>query len=126
MLLSIGVVAMRVGLAAGIIRVVLPRLGSPTPLGLFLRLASVSGALAVGTGAVYVVRSSGGGTGVLVAADTAMVLAASLLCVAVWHPRSGGSASPVGIAWPCASPLSPVSVRPCSPPTLRSRSKRGL
>jgi len=98
MLLSIGVVAMCVGLAAGIIRVVLPRLGSPTPLGLFLRLASVSGALAVGAGAMYIVRFSGGGTGVLVAADTAMVLASSLLCVAVWHPRSGGSASPLGIA----------------------------
>jgi len=94
MLLSIGVVVMSVGLAAGVIRVVLPRIGDPTPLGVFLRLASVSGALAVGAGAMYIVRFSGGEIGTLVAADTAMVLASSLVCVGLARPRAGRSASP--------------------------------
>ncbi len=98
MLLSIGVVVMCVGLAAGIIRVVLPRLSSPTPLGVFLRLVSVSGALSVGAGAMYVVRFSGGGTGALVTADTAMVLASALVCVAVWPPGNGRSVSPIAFA----------------------------
>lgn len=98
MLLSIGVVVMCVGLAAGVIRVVLPRLNSPTPLGMFLRLTSVCGALSVGAGAMYIVRFSGGGTGALVVADTAMVLAAGILCVAVWHPKNERSASPLGLA----------------------------
>lgn len=98
MLLSIGVVVMSVGLAAGVIRVVLPRIGSPTPLGVFLRLASVSGALAVGAGAMYVARFSGGGTGTLVAADTCMILASALLCVGLAKPRRGRSASPRALA----------------------------
>ncbi len=98
MLLSIGVIAMGVGLAAGVIRVVLPRIGDPTPLGMFLRLASVAGALAVGAGAMYVVRFSGGEIGTLVAADTAMILAASLLCVGLSKPRAGRSAPPRALA----------------------------
>ncbi|WZH38910.1 MAG: hypothetical protein PIR02_09610 [Microbacterium enclense] len=97
MLLSIGVIAMCVGLAAGVIAVVLPRVGSPTPLGVFLRYSSVSGALSVGAGSMYIVRYSGGGTGTLVIADTTMVLAPAILCVAVWPPSGRRNGSPLAL-----------------------------
>lgn len=88
MLLSIGVVVMCVGLAAGVIGVVLPRIGSATPLAGFLRLAAVAGATAVGAGTMYVVRFNGGGPMSQVIADTAMVLAPTLMCIAVASPSA--------------------------------------
>lgn len=74
---------MCVGLAAGLFGVILPRLGEPTRLAVFLRLATLSGVLSVGAGAMYVVRTNGGDTVSLVLADTAMVLAPALLWVGV-------------------------------------------
>ncbi|AOX46435.1 hypothetical protein [Microbacterium sp. BH-3-3-3] len=87
MLLSIGVLVMCAGLAAGIIVIVLPRVGSPTPLGVFLRLSSVAGAMSVGAGTLYVVRFNGGGAVSQVMADTAVVLGPATMCLAVSAPR---------------------------------------
>ncbi|MDF2045817.1 MAG: glycerol uptake facilitator [Microbacterium sp.] len=118
MLLSVGVVAMCVGLAAGVIGVVLPRVGSRTPLGVYLRYAAVAGALSVGSGLMYIVSFNGGAPGALVVADTAMVLAPATLCVAVWPPSGARYGSPVmlgaaivigGVMAVCSTVLTPAT-----------------
>lgn len=87
-MLTFGLIAMCVGLAAGLFGVILPRIGEPTRTAAFLRMAALTGVLSVGAGAMYVVRINGGGPASLIVSDTSAVLACALLCVAVRPPTA--------------------------------------
>lgn len=87
MLLSIGVLVMCALVGAGVIAVILPRLDAPPPLPDFLRLAAISGVLAIGCAVLYVIRYNGGGITSLVGADATMVLSPGLLAIALSPPR---------------------------------------
>ncbi|MEV8240001.1 hypothetical protein AB0O90_07195 [Microbacterium testaceum] len=87
MLLSVAVFGMCVLVGAGVIAVILPRLEAPAPLSDFLRLAAISGVLAIGAAALYVIRYNGGDLIALVGADVAMVLSPAVLALAVTPRR---------------------------------------
>ncbi|MFF7684241.1 hypothetical protein ACFZA2_15945 [Microbacterium sp. NPDC007973] len=88
MVLSIGLTVMCVALGVSMIGVILPQLGSRVPLHFFLRVTSMAGVLAVGSTAMYVLAFQGGGPLAFALASAAMVLAPSMLCIAVTPPRS--------------------------------------
>lgn len=88
MLLSIGLAVMCVALGVSMIGVILPQLGSRAPLHFFLRVTTMAGVLSVGSTAMYVLAFQGGGPIALAIAACAMVLAPSMLCIAVSAPRS--------------------------------------
>jgi hypothetical protein len=83
MLLSVAVFGMCVLVGAGVIAVILPRLDAPAPLSDFLRLSAISGVLAIGSAALYVIRYNGGDLIALVGADMTMVLSPAVLALAV-------------------------------------------
>ncbi|KTR88253.1 hypothetical protein NS220_16440 [Microbacterium testaceum] len=85
MLLSIAVLVMCTLVGAGVIAVIMPRLDAPPPLPDFLRLSAISGILAIGCAALYIIRYNGGGMTSLVSADATMVLSPALFAVAL-HP----------------------------------------
>lgn len=90
MLLTIGLLAMCLGVAVGIVSVALPRVSTPVPLTPFLRYATIAGVLAVGSTVMYAVHASDGGRGSLVVADGAMTLSPALMAVGVrgFSPRA--------------------------------------
>jgi hypothetical protein len=83
MVLSLGLLGVCVAVAAAMLFLALPRIGTPGPLTLFLRFAAVSGVAAVGSSAMYFIYSAGGGLAVLAFGDVAMVSAPALLGVAL-------------------------------------------
>lgn len=87
MLLSIAVLVMCTLVGAGVIAVIMPRLDAPPPLPDFLRLTAISGVLAIGCAALYIIRYNGGGAISLVSADATMVLSPALFAVALYTPR---------------------------------------
>lgn len=88
MLLSIGLAVMCVALGVSMIGVILPQLGSRVPLHFFLRVTAMAGVLSVGSTAMFVLAQQGGGRLALAMASATMVLAPSMLCIAVTPPRS--------------------------------------
>jgi len=80
---SFGVLAVCVAVAGAVMFVIMPRLGSPGPMTLFLRFASVAGVMAAGSIAMFFLHGAGGGIVTLVLADVAMVLAPAFLLVAL-------------------------------------------
>lgn len=108
MLLSIGVTVMCVGLAIGVVWVILPRIGTTGPLGVFLRVGALSGAVSVGAGVLTIMASNGAGDPCRVAADTAMILAPALLCaaLAVAPDRFLSRSLPLAVAVAAAAALS--------------------
>ncbi len=81
--LALGLLAVSAAVAAVVFFVAMPRIGTPGRTTLFLRFAAVSGVCAVGSSAMYFIYTAGGGILSLVLGDVAMVLAPSLLLVAV-------------------------------------------
>lgn len=81
--LAVGLVAVSAAVATVVLLVALPRIGMPGRTTLFLRFAAVAGVSAVGSSAMYFIYTAGGGILSLVLGDVAMVLAPSLLLVAV-------------------------------------------
>lgn len=81
--LAVGVVAVSAAVATVVLLVAMPRIGMPDRTTLFLRFAAVAGVSAVGSSAMYFIYAAGGGILSLVLGDVAMVLAPSLLLVAV-------------------------------------------
>lgn len=81
--LALGLVAVSAAVAAVVLFVAMPRIGTPGRTTLFLRFAAVAGICAVGSSAMYFIYTAGGGILSLVLGDVAMVLAPSLLLVAV-------------------------------------------
>lgn len=81
--LSFGLLAISVAVAATVLFVALPRVGTPGAMTLFLRFAAVSGVCAVGSSAMYFIYTAGGGIVSLVLGDVAMVLAPGLMLVAL-------------------------------------------
>ncbi|MEZ3158355.1 hypothetical protein AB1K56_15660 [Microbacterium sp. BWR-S6Y] len=81
--LALGLLAVSAAVAAVVFLIAMPRIGMPGRTTLFLRFAAVSGICAVGSSAMYFIYTAGGGILSLVLGDVAMVLAPSLLLVAV-------------------------------------------
>lgn len=81
--LSLVLLAISVAVAATVLFVALPRVGTPGEITLFLRFAAVSGVCAVGSSAMYFIYGAGGGSLSLVMGDVAMVLAPALMFVAL-------------------------------------------
>lgn len=81
--LALGLVAVSAAVATVVFFVAMPRIGTPGRTTLFLRFAAVAGVCAVGSSAMYFIYTAGGGILSLVLGDVAMVLAPSLLLVAV-------------------------------------------
>lgn len=88
MLLSIGLVVMCAALGVSTIGVILPQLGSRAPLHFFLRVTTMAGILSVGSTAMFILALQGGGPLALAMASAAMVLAPSMMGIAVSPPRS--------------------------------------
>lgn len=81
--LSLGLLGVCIAVAAAMLFLAMPRIGTPGPLTLFLRFAAVSGVAAVGSSAMYFIYGAGGGRLVLAFGDVAMVSAPALLGVAL-------------------------------------------
>ncbi|SDO28937.1 hypothetical protein SAMN04487848_0214 [Microbacterium sp. ru370.1] len=81
--LAVGLLAVSAAVATVVLLVALPRIGMPGRTTLFLRFAAVAGVSAVGSSSMYFIYTAGGGILSLVLGDVAMVLAPSLLLVAV-------------------------------------------
>lgn len=81
--LSLGLLGVCIVVAAAMLFLAMPRVGTPGPLTLFLRFAAVSGVAAVGSSAMYFIYGSGGGLLTLAFGDVSMVSAPALLTVAV-------------------------------------------
>lgn len=121
MVLSIGVAVMCVGLAIGVVWVILPRIGSTGPLGVFLRVGALSGAVSVGAGVLDIMASSGAGDLSRVAADAAMVLAPALLCAAlvVAPGRPLARSLPIAATVAAGAALS-FALVPAAAPTIKA------
>ncbi|MGC0369639.1 hypothetical protein [Microbacterium sp. SLBN-111] len=100
MLLTIGLLAMCLGVAVGIVSVALPRVTTPLSLTTFLRYAAIAGVLAVGSTVMYAVHASDRGRGSLVVADAAMTLSPAITAVGVrgFPPRAQRIATGVAVA----------------------------
>ncbi|MFJ4036567.1 hypothetical protein ACIPVB_00660 [Microbacterium sp. NPDC090007] len=81
--LSWALLAVCAAVASVVAFVALPRIGTPAPMTLFLRFVAVAGVTAVGSSAMYSIYAAAGGILPLVLGDVAMVLAPSLLVMAV-------------------------------------------
>ncbi|MDQ1085341.1 MULTISPECIES: hypothetical protein [Microbacterium] len=81
--LSFGLLGVCVAVAAAVLFVAVPRIGTPGPLTLFLRFAAASGVAAVGSSAMYFIHGAGGGILTLAFGDVSMVSAPALMVVAV-------------------------------------------
>ncbi|MDQ1135487.1 hypothetical protein QE410_000286 [Microbacterium sp. SORGH_AS 1204] len=81
--LSLVLLSVCIAVAAAMLFLAMPRVGTPGPLTLFLRFAAVSGVAAVGSSAMYFIHGAGGGRLTLAFGDVAMVSAPALLAVAL-------------------------------------------
>lgn len=82
-LLTIGLAAMCLGVAIGILCTALPRTSAPVPFTTYVQFAAMAGIFAMGSTVMYLVHAYGGGKPALVVADATMVMAPGFMLVAV-------------------------------------------
>lgn len=83
MLLTIGLAAMCIGVAFGVVGIAVPRASAPVPFTTFVQYATVAGILSVGATVMYVVHRHDGARLALSIGDAGMVIASGTMAVAV-------------------------------------------
>jgi hypothetical protein len=83
MLLTIGLAAMCIGVAFGVVGVALPRTSAPVPFTTFVQYATMAGIFSIGSTVMYVIQRYDGSRLALSIGDGGMVLASGTMAVAV-------------------------------------------
>jgi hypothetical protein len=83
MLLTVGLAAMCIGVAFGVVGIAVPRASAPVPFTTFVQYATMAGIFSVGSTVMYVVHRYDGARLALSVGDAGMVLASGTMAVAV-------------------------------------------